>query len=254
MIAPPIRRTIAELRLGFLILTRIPVGSLSDEVPSMGSSAWGWPIVGLVVGGISALVWWAVLTLGVPPMPAAGLAILSGTLATGGLHEDGLADLADGFGGGQDKARRLEIMRDSRIGSYGALAIGFSLLLRIGALASLGGCDGALALIALGAASRAALPAALHLMPPARTDGLGRAAGDVGLYRLILALALGGVALCLTGAGALVSGAVMVAAAVALALLALRKIGGQTGDVLGALQQVTELAGWLAISTHLGAG
>lgn len=251
MIPAPILRAFAELRMGFLILTRIPVGNLSGEVPTMGASAWGWPAVGLVIGGLSALVWWAGLAIGLPPLPAAALAILAGTLATGGLHEDGLADLADGFGGGQDKARRLEIMRDSRIGSYGALAIGFSLLLRVGALASLSGCDGALALIALAAASRAILPAALHLMPPARTDGLGRAAGEVGLRRLLLALVLGGVALCLTGPGTLAVGVVMAAAPLALGLLAMRKIGGQTGDVLGAMQQVSELAGWLAISALL---
>lgn len=251
MIPTPIRRAFAELRMGFLILTRIPVGNLSGDVPTMGASAWGWPLVGLVVGGISALIWWAALAIGLPPLPAAALAILAGALATGGLHEDGLADLADGFGGGQNKARRLEIMRDSRIGSYGALAIGFSLLLRAGALASLGGCDGVVALIVLGAASRAAMPAALHLMPPARADGLGRAAGQVGLRRLLLALVLGGVALCLTGPGALVVGVVMAVAALALGLLAMRKIGGQTGDVLGAMQQVSELAGWLAISALL---
>lgn len=242
MIPAPISRAFAELRMGFLILTRIPVGSLSGTLPTVGSSAWGWPLVGLVVGGLSALIWWAALALGLPPLPAAGLAILAGTLATGGLHEDGLADLADGFGGGRDKARRLEIMRDSRIGSYGALAIGFSLLLRVGALASLNGSTGALSLIALAAASRAILPAALHLMPPARADGLGRAAGQVGLRRLLLALVLGGAALCLTGLGAFVIGGTMAAATLVLAVLAMRKIGGQTGDVCGAAQVAAEIA------------
>ncbi|HQY43248.1 MAG TPA: adenosylcobinamide-GDP ribazoletransferase [Paracoccaceae bacterium] len=253
MTPAPLRRVLGELRMGFLILTRLPVGSLAGDVPTMGASAWGWPVVGLVVGGISALIWWLALAIGLPPLPAAVLAVLAGTLATGGLHEDGLADLADGFGGGKDKTRRLEIMRDSRIGSYGALGIGFSLLLRVGALAGLGACDGALALIALGAASRAMMPAALHLMPAAREDGLGRAAGGVGQRPALLALAIGFAALWLTGPAALATAAAMVVAAIGLGWLALRRIGGQTGDVLGAMQQVAELAGWLALSALLTA-
>ena len=132
MIGPAALRALNDIRMGFLILTRVPAGTIAGLVPTMGASAWTWPLVGAFVGGISALVWGLGLYLGLPPLPAAALAILAGTVATGGLHEDGLADLADGFGGGRDKARRLEIMRDSRIGSYGALAIGFSLLIRVG--------------------------------------------------------------------------------------------------------------------------
>lgn len=252
MNAARISQALSEIRMGFMILTRIPVGPIAGEAPSMGASAWSWPLVGLVTGGLSALVWLLARQLGLPPFPAAALAVLTGSLVTGGLHEDGLADLTDGFWGGRDKARRLEIMRDSRIGSYGALAIGFSLLIRVGALASLTACTGALALIALAAASRGAMPAALHLLPAARADGLGRAAEGVGARQLFVALALAGAALLPFGLRvALLTGALMAGAALALGLLALRRIGGQTGDVLGAMQQWSELAGWLALSALL---
>lgn len=253
MMPAPISRAFAELRMGFLILTRIPVGTLSGEVPTMGASAWAWPVVGAAIGAISALIWCGGQAIGLPPLPAAGLAIVAGTLTTGGLHDDGLADLADGFGGGKDKTRRLEIMRDSRIGSYGTLAIGFSLLLRVGALASLGACDGTLALIALGASSRAVMPSALHLMPAARDDGLGRAAAAVGLRPALVALAAGFGALSLAGPAALPAAAVMGAATIGLGWLAMRKIGGQTGDVLGAMQQVAEIGGWLTLAALLPA-
>lgn len=239
--------------MGFLTLTRLPVGQITGDVPTMGASAWSWPLVGLVIGALSALVWCVALRLGLPALPAATLACLCLTVLTGGLHEDGLADLADGFWGGRDRERRLEIMRDSRIGSYGALAIVFSVLISAGSLASLAPHDGALALIALSTASRAAMPLALHLMPPARSDGLGRAAGTVAPRAVVVALVIGLLSLTMIGLWpGLMAAAIMAATGFALALLALRKIGGQTGDVLGALQQVTELAGWLALAALLG--
>jgi adenosylcobinamide-GDP ribazoletransferase len=239
-----------ELRMGFMVLTRLPAGQIGGEPPSVSDSAWSWPLVGLAVGAISALVWALALTLGLPPLLSAALAILAGMLATGGLHEDGLADLADGLGGGRDRAGALDIMRDSRIGSYGALALGFSLLVRIGALATLSGGTGVLALLGLGAASRAGLPLALRLMPPARADGLGEAARGVRETAARSALIIGALALFPLGLGAaILTGGLMALAALALAAYSLRRIGGQTGDVLGALQQVAELAGWCALAT-----
>lgn len=240
-----------ELRMAFLTLTRLPVGRIAGEAPGMAASAWAWPLVGAVVGLIAALVQWAALALGLPPLLAAVLAVLALVLSTGGLHEDGLADLADGFWGGRDPARRLEIMRDSRIGSYGVLALGFALLIRVMALASLPPHMAGAALVALSAASRATMPVALALLPPARADGLGRAAGGVAPARVAAAVVLGVVplALCLP-AGDWPALPVMAAAAAVPGMLALRKIGGQTGDVLGATQQVAELAGWLVLAAQ----
>lgn len=247
-----LRHRLAESRMGFLILTRIPVGTITGTVPTMAQSAWSWPLVGLAVGAVSAAVWLAALALGLPPFSAATVSILAGTLATGALHEDGLADLADGIFGGRDPAGRLAIMRDSRIGSYGALALGFSLILRIGALATLAGGTGAWVLIGLAAASRAGLPMALRRMPAARSDGLGNAACGVSGSVAGVALALGFVALLPLGPGAaLAVGAVMAALAFALGCLALSRIGGQTGDVLGAMSQLSEMGGWLVAAALL---
>ena len=242
----------AEIRIGFMILTRFPMGRIDGEAPSMAASAWCWPLVGLVVGGLAAAVWWMAVSVGLPPLLAATLAILAGVLATGGLHEDGLADLFDGFGGGRDKARVLEIMRDSRIGSYGALALGFSLLVRAAALASLDPGTGVWALAGLTAASRAVMPMALRVMPPARPDGLGKAAGGVGRGTVLIAPLLGLAALLPLGVfPALAIAFGMAAASTALGLWAVSRIGGQTGDVLGAMCQLGEISGWLAVSALL---
>ena len=238
-----------ELRLAFLLLTRLPVPPIAGEAPAMAASSWAWPVVGLAVGGISALACIAALAIGLPPVMAAIFALAAGVLATGGMHEDGLADLADGFGGGRTRERKLEIMHDSRIGSYGVIALILALGFRVAAIATLIGEDGPVfALAALAAASRAALPAAIVLMPAARGDGLGRAAVGIDPVPARAAAAIGFLCLMPLGFGA----AVLTAAAVALASLvvawlAMRQIGGQTGDVLGAMQYVAECAGWAAI-------
>jgi adenosylcobinamide-GDP ribazoletransferase len=173
-------------------------------------------------------------------------------LATGGLHEDGLADLADGFGGGRTRERALEIMRDSRIGSFGAIALGLSLILRAGCLAALAPGQAFWGLIALGAASRASMPWVLHLMPPARDDGLGRSAASVRREIALSASALGFLACLPLGVGvAILTLAAGAAAAAGLAALAQRRIGGQTGDVCGAVQQAAEIAGWCALAAIL---
>ena len=118
--------------------------------------------------------------LGLPPLVCAGLAVGALVIVTGALHEDGLADVADGFGGGATRERKLEIMRDSRIGAYGAAALALSLILRVAALSALldhGLGAAAAGLILAGAASRAAALAPLALLPAARADGLGAGAG-----------------------------------------------------------------------------
>ena len=254
MTALPIHARLNEIRMGFMVLTRLPMGHIGGEVPSMAASAWSWPLVGAVVGAVAAVVFLAAQGVGLTPVLAAALAVMAGVLATGGLHEDGLADLADGFGGGRDKAKVLDIMRDSRIGSYGALALGFSLLIRVLALASLPPCIAAMALVGLGAASRAGLPLALRVMPSARADGLGRATSGVSAASAFVALGVGAAGLLSLGLGAAVIAAAAIAASsLALAIWAKARIGGQTGDVLGAMAQVGEIAGWLAVSAVLAA-
>jgi adenosylcobinamide-GDP ribazoletransferase len=185
---------------------------------------------------------------GLPPEIAALIAVAAAIWLTGALHEDGVADFADGVGGGRDREARLAIMRDSRIGTFGALALIVAIGLRILAVAEVGA--GALlfaAFVATGAASRFAMAVALALMPPAQADGLGRGAGRPGTGALAGGLVVTVVCLAPLGQAAAAVGALMGLAAALTGLLAARRLGGQTGDVLGAVQVVAEVAGWLAL-------
>jgi len=242
-----------ELRLAFLLLTRLPVGELRGEAPSMAASSWAWPLVGIAVGAISACAGYVGLAVGMTPPMAAILALAAGALATGAMHEDGLADLADGFGGGGTRDRKLEIMRDSRIGSYGVVALILSFGFRAAGLAFLLDSGGSfIGLVALGAASRAVLPAALVLMPPARSDGLGRSAAGIDPVPARIAGLIGLLCLLPLDPGTALAVAIaMPLAALAVGRLAMRQIGGQTGDVLGAMQQVAECAGWACIAANV---
>lgn len=238
----------AEARIALMLLTRIPAGSVAEPVPVMASSAWAFPLVGAIAGGVGAIAFAAGVAINLPPAMASLVAVAAVVAATGGMHEDGLADLADGLGGGRDCAGKLAIMRDSSIGSYGALALILALGLRAAAMMTL--ADAALVaggMIALAMASRAAMAIALFLMPPARDEGLGKSAAGVGMMpaAFAAAVALPGLAF-LVGNGLAVAIA-MAVTGVLLGVLAWRQIGGQTGDVLGAMQQVTEIAGWFAI-------
>ena len=253
----PLRTRLAEVQLAVMLLTRLPVGRL-EMAPTIGAAVWAFPIAGAAVGGLAALVLLAALGLGVPVAMAAGLALLGGVLATGGLHEDGLADCADGFGGGRDRARKLEIMRDSRIGSYGALALMLSVGLRwqgLVAAAGQGGCMAALAVLALAISSRAGLPLALLMLPAARADGMGKSAAGTSLPAATAAFALAVLALLVLVGPMLALGVIVAQALVQtlFALIAKRQIGGQTGDVLGAMQQLAEIAGWLVLASQITA-
>jgi adenosylcobinamide-GDP ribazoletransferase len=214
------------------------------------------PVAGVAVGLIGALALGVTALLGLPLLLRAAFATAALVAATGALHEDGLADVADGFGGGATRARKLEIMRDSRIGAYGAIAIAIALILRIGALAA--ALDGGfwratLSLMLVAALSRAAALTPLALLPPARADGAGAAAGlldsnalaGAWASALVIAVALGLVALGLAHVllAVLISGA----GAWAMVAMARRAIGGQTGDVAGAAQQCGEIAAWCGL-------
>lgn len=253
---------LAEAHLAFVFLTRLPLPRLSDAAArtAVGRAAWAFPLVGLAVGGLGALVLHGGAALGLPGLASALLALAATAWVTGALHEDGLADVADGFGGGLDKARKLEIMRDSRIGSYGVLAVVFSVGLRAAALVALlkagGPALAAAALVAALTLSRAAIPLAMTLLGPAREDGLGAGAGSPGAARLGAAVALAGAV-----AWALLPGATLaplfafaLMAVLAVVGLAARQIGGHTGDVLGTVEQVTAATALLVLTALLAPG
>lgn len=242
------RRRVQELQTAVMLLTRLPVGSVRPPHPSIAEAGWAFPVAGALVGAIAWAGFAGACALGLPPTAAAWIAIGTGLLATGGLHEDGLADFADGFGGGRDKAAVLRIMRDSRIGSYGVLALIATLGAKSASLAALGDAAGLAAFVSLGAASRAAPLILADRLRPSRDDGLGQTMGErAGLWRLGVGVGAAALALSLLGMAGLAAAAAMTVATAAVGWIAWRKIGGQTGDVLGAAQTLAETAGWLAV-------
>lgn len=242
----PARDLLHDVTAALGLLTRLPVPETGAPDPR---AAWAWPVAGLLVGLAAVAGGWAAQALGLAPGVTAALMLAIAALLTGGLHEDGLADCADGFWGGRDKMRRLEIMKDSRVGSYGVLALGIVLLARWAALETLvsGGHWGAI--LAAEALSRASMAALMAGLPNARGSGLSASHGAVPPETAGVAAALAaGLALVLAGwaAAAMIPAAGL--ATWAVAGLAREKIGGQTGDVLGASQQIA-LAAALALAT-----
>lgn len=229
---------LAEAQTALMLLTRLPAGRIEGAAPPLARAAWAFPLVGALIGLLMWAAFALALWLGLPPLAAALLALATQALATGGLHEDGLADTADGFGGGATRARKLEIMKDSRIGSYGVLALILTLGLSAAAIAD----SATLAtFIAIGAASRTAMLLPMAFLRPARPTGLGHGAALTPDTRFAAALLL---ALLLALP---VLATLLPILFVTLALMALMRaqIGGQTGDTLGATQKLTECAGWL---------
>jgi len=174
-------------------------------------------------------------------------------ILTGALHEDGLADVADGFGGGRDPAAKLEIMRDSRLGTYGALILLVSFVTKLSALAALPDGIVVQSLIAAPALARGVLPVMAMSLPYARKDGLAANAGrpDLATAATAGALALIIALLALPWIEALCAALVASASAIAMALLAQRQIGGQTGDVLGGAEQLSETAILVLLAARL---
>ncbi len=252
---------IAEFAAAVMFLTRIPIGWRGEWPADLDQRALAWfPIVGALIGGVGGALYWAAASVGLPPWLAALAAVGGLAWLTGALHEDGLADVADGFGGGRDKARKLEIMKDSRVGTYGALALLLAVTAKIGALASLADPRTvALALIGAHAFSRGVLPALKAALPDARTDGVSATQGRPNSARAVVAavigLTLGATALgeiAMPAFSPLVVVLVSLLPVLLLARMARRQIGGITGDVLGAAQQLAEIGFLLALVAILG--
>ncbi len=244
-----------DLRLAFGMLTRIPVPHPDGASPPYLARAHRvFPLVGAVIGGVIGLVYVALLKIGTPALAAAALALGAGMLLTGGFHEDGLADLADGFGGGRDKESKLEIMRDSRLGTFGALALLVVFAVKVAALAAMPRWPAVAALIAAHALSRAPLAIVTLALPYARAEGLAATAGKVEPVVCAIAAAIAIVVafLCLSVANAVLAAIIATAAVAAVAFLAKRQIGGYTGDVLGAAQQIAETAVLLLLAIRIG--
>jgi adenosylcobinamide-GDP ribazoletransferase len=224
--------------------TRIPVTTPASCAGRLADAVWAFPLVGAGIGGIAACAFLLAQLFGLRDWPAAVLTVLASIVLTGALHEDGIADTADGLIGGHDRDQRLAIMRDSRHGTFGVLALVLSVMLRAAALAEIGEpIHAGLALIAAHAGSRAILPFAMRMMAPVRADGLAAAAGRPPTPHALAALAIGLlITLAALGPGrGLIAFGLAGAAMSALGVLAHRRIGGYTGDVLGAFQQIGEI-------------
>jgi adenosylcobinamide-GDP ribazoletransferase len=234
--------------------TRLPLAHVAEAAAAdIARASWAMPLAGALVGAAAALTYAIAIRLGLPSSIAAALAIAAGIALTGAMHEDGLGDTADALGGG-DRARKLEIMHDSRLGTFGACALMLSILLRWAALASIAHPGAvALALVAAHTAARATLPAVMALVPPARSDGLAASFGAPPREVAAVAALVGALALmlCLGFGPGLLAAVLLVLAAVAVARLSIDAIGGQTGDVLGALEQVGEV---LVLLVAVGSG
>ncbi len=237
--------------LGFF--TRINPGSRALQDRSLGEAIWAAPVAGLAVAVAGSLVYTIAYSIGLATLSAAFLSLGAMLIVTGCIHEDGLADVADGFGGGSTRERKLEIMRDSRIGTYGVAALIVTLGIKCFAMAQLVQ-PGALAaaLIAAHVASRSFIPAFMMFVPSARQNGLSAGAGSVRQETALVALAFGLAGLLLLGtAAAIATGLVLFCWFLVLRRLTLQQIGGQTGDVLGALQQGGETIVLLAATIAL---
>jgi adenosylcobinamide-GDP ribazoletransferase len=215
-----------------------------DQGGYLAPATGAFPVIGLTIGAIAALIYVLTVLIGLPPIACALFALAVPAGLTAALHEDGLADFCDGLVGGRSAEQRLSIMRDSRIGTAGALAIVYSIVLRVVLLAHIPSLLMAVAaLIVAGAASRAALPGVMRWIPPARDDGLAREAGRPQPTQVTIALAVPVVAafLFLPLGAAVASVGCAAVGAFGIAMLARRAVGGHTGDVLGAVQQTVEV-------------
>ena len=233
-----------DFTIATAVLTRLPVGVAAPADGTVAATGWAFPLVGAGVGALAALAFLVGELFRLGPALAALFALIASLLVTGAFHEDGLADTADGFLGGHDREQKLAIMRDSRHGTFGVLALLLSLGLRATALGTIGEpIHAGLALLAAHSFSRGALPAAMHILAPARADGLGAMAGRPSLAVAIIAVVIGAIiALATLGPAAGLTALILAGGAVALAaLLARQQIGGYTGDVLGAFQQIGEI-------------
>jgi adenosylcobinamide-GDP ribazoletransferase len=250
------RRQMALLLCGVQFLTRLPVPPQPGfSVDWINRSARYFPLVGQLVGLVAALVLllaaqvWSGLVAGL-------LALLTAVLITGALHEDGLADTADGLGGGRDAAHRLAIMKDSRIGAYGVVALGFATALKLVSLASLSPWAASCSLVAAHGVARAATVTVMHALPYAGDEATAKIStrtkppsqSEVFIALLLCAWPL----LLLSGAHALLGLMICAVLTIVMALTARRLIGGQRGDILGAVEQLCEAGFLLGCAAHIG--
>lgn len=245
--------------LAFLSRIPVPARLFVGHDGSLSTTARGFPAAGALILLPAAAVLWIMLTLDADPLVAAVLALIVQTAVTGALHEDGLADCADGLFGGRDRDHALVIMKDSHIGAYGAAALVLGFGLRAAAIAALAReaspLAAATALLAVASLSRMMVVWHWRALPSARMSGVAANAGVPLKQAFHIALATGallyGLLLWPTfpAAAALAALGLTVASAIGFTAMVRRKIGGHTGDTLGATQQICEAAALVTLVT-----
>lgn len=249
-------RPIAEIFVCLRFLTRIPLPFMRTiDPPQLASSMRFFGVAGGVIGALNGVALVLLSWLHLPGMMAAIITCAFGLVVTGALHEDGLADSVDGLFGGRDQLQRLLIMKDSRIGSYGTSALLIALLLRISAYIALSNLPWQLTVLLLAAAgafSRAMVVDMMWATQAARSDGLSVLAGRPGRNSALFAILTAGVFTLYAGALVRADTSLFALAAAGLLTaflrrLAMRLIGGQTGDICGAVQVIAELGMLVAI-------
>ncbi|MXV85998.1 MAG: adenosylcobinamide-GDP ribazoletransferase [Acidimicrobiales bacterium] len=239
-----------SLRYAWAFLTRLPGGAHPPTDRDLGRSVPWFPLVGAIVGALSGAVFWAVWQpLGAPL--AAILAVATGVVVTGAFHEDGLADTADALGGTTPEQRR-EIMKDSRLGTFGTLALVLVTLVQIFAVMPLASRDAVVAMVLAHGVGRALAVAVMASVRAAPGSGLGHSYTSHlrGLPCALSLLVSYGAAFAFGPVGVFAVGAAT-GAALVVGLIAHRTFGGMTGDVLGAIAQVSQMAALVAVSRLL---
>lgn len=241
---------ILDLPVALVLLTRLPMPPLPGHAfDRQAQAAWAFPLAGLVVMLPACALGWAALWAGLSAPLAAGLVLGCQIMLTGAMHEDGVSDTADGLWGGFTSERRLEIMKDSRIGAYGVLALLLFVGLRWLALGELLETRDFAAIFAVAMLSRAGMPVLMTALPSARSGGLSQSVGVPGWSVTLIGVALAcGLSFALLGIAALPVILAIGAALLGLSALAMRKIKGQTGDILGAGQILSETVALMVLT------
>jgi adenosylcobinamide-GDP ribazoletransferase len=238
-----------RLALAFLTILPIPVGDDEATPAHLADARFAYPIVGGLIGLALAGLSEALRAIGAPGGPSAFLLVASAAILSGGLHLDGLADTADGLFLWGDPGRRLSVMRDPHVGSFGVSAVVLVLLGKFAAIEAIGGAPRSFALLGGATVARSLVLVSAGLAPYARPEGTGRFLVDATTRRdaalaAVVALAVGRLT---AGRGGLIASAVALAVAVVLTGTARRRLGGVTGDTLGALVELGELGFLLVV-------
>lgn len=243
---------LSDIGTALVLLARLPVPRKAQDHRRASQAVWAYPVAGAIIGLIAGVLLWLLGVIGLPPGPAAAIALGAMAVMTGALHEDGLADCADGLGGGKSREDCLEIMRDSRIGAYGVVALGISLVARWSALALLAMSAPIVGLIVAACVSRMPMVLVMAGMRPARMDGLAASVGRPDALQAAMAFSLALlVALIFTGFWGFVIVLAALAAALPLIFWASRLIDGYSGDVLGGIEQSAEILTLALLATIL---